>query len=229
MTVLTAETRLIGAGVALLPRVNLLPPEIAERRAFRRIQIGLGAAVLASVAVVGLLYVSSTQGVTSAQQELDTATAQQTTLTAQAAKFRNVTAVYAQAAAAQAQLTTALGDEVRYSQLLNDLSLSVPSNVWLRNVSYIQGASVGAPATVPVAGGVAPVGTFTVSGIGYSHDDVAAWLESIAGLKTYANPYFSTSTEALLGNTKAVVNFTTTADVTSKALSGRFTKPVGGK
>lgn len=230
MTVLTAETRLIGTGVGLLPRVNLLPPEIAERRTFRRIQFGLGAAVLASVGVVALLFVSASQSVTTANEELASETTKNTSLKADAAKFRNVTAVYAAAAAAQSQLTTAMGDEVRYSQLLNDLSLSVPSNVWVKNIAFSSSAPVAVvPGATGAAAPAAGIGTFTVTGVGFSHDDVAVWLESIAGLKTYSNPYFSNSTEALLGLTKKTVNFTSTAQVTPAAYSGRYTKPLGGK
>lgn len=228
MTVLTSETRLIGSGPALLPRVNLLPPEIAEKRAFQRIQMGLGAAGLASVAVVGLLYVSANQSVSSANEELASAKSEGVTLQVQAAKYRDVTAVYAAAAAAQAQLTTAMGDEVRYSQLLNDLALTVPSSVWLKSVAFAQTAPPpGAAAGAVPAAGTPPIGTFTVTGVGFSHDDVAIWLESIAGLKTYSNPYFSNSTEALLG-TRKTVTFSSTANVTSSALSNRYTKPVGG-
>ena len=62
---------------------------------------------------------------------------------------------------------------------------------------------------------------------GFSHDDVAAWLESVAGLKTYDSPYFSNSTEALLG-TRRTVNFTSTATVTHNAYSHRYDRPVGG-
>ncbi|MGB8649506.1 MAG: PilN domain-containing protein [Mycobacteriales bacterium] len=231
MTVLSSETKLLGGPTTALPRVNLLPPEIAEQRAFRRIQFALGAAVLASVAVVGLLYMSASHSVSSANSDLAAATQQNTSLQSQVAQFHDVTSIYAQAAAAQAQLTTAMGDEVRYSQLLNDLSLSVPSNVWLTSVAFTQGGS-SVPAAAAAAAAAAPgaptqIGTFTVSGVAFSHDDVAVWLESIAGLKTYANPYFSSSTEALIGTRKSV-NFGSTAAVTSAALSGRYTKPAGG-
>ena len=34
-----------------------------------------------------------------------------------------------------------MGDEVRYSQLLNDLSLSIPTNVWIKNLSYTSSAA----------------------------------------------------------------------------------------
>jgi Tfp pilus assembly protein PilN len=213
-----------GSTVTLdsLPRVNLLPPEIAEGRRVRRIQVGLGGAVLGAVGIVALLYVAASSSVSSAQSDLDAATASNTRLQAETARYRDVTAVYDRAAAAQAMLTQAMGEEVRYSRLLTDLSLSVPENVWIKNLTFAQAA-------VPAAVGssVSGIGTMTVTGIGFKHDDVAVWLESLAGQKAYTNPYFTSSTEALLGKRKTV-NFNSTATLTTAAYSGRYTKPAGG-
>lgn len=225
MTGLTLDGK-TGTASQLLPRVNLLPPEIAERATFRRIQGGLGGGVLAAVAVVALLYVSAAGSVSKAETEKSTATQQQTSLQAETAKYSSVTATYAQAAAAQQQLSSAMGDEVRYSQLLNDLSLSVPSNVWLKSLAFAQQAPVAATPATPAAaavGGTTPIGSLTVTGIGFSHDDVAVWLESLATVKTYQDPYFSVSTESLLGSRKTV-SFTSTTTLLSTALSHRYDK-----
>ena len=223
-----SETRLVGTSLSLLPRVNLLPPEIAEKAAFRRVQIGLISAVFAAIGVIGVLYLSAASSVDSAQGQLNSASTTHSQLETESNNYSAVTGVYARAAAAQAMLAQAMGDEVRYSQLLNDLSLSVPAKVWVKNIAFTQ-TVVGAPAAGAAAATMAPagIGTFTATGIGFSHDDVAVWLESIAGQKTYTNPYFSNSTEALLG-TRKVVNFTSTASITSAALSTMYTKPAGG-
>lgn len=222
-----------GQAVTLdsLPRVNLLPPEIAETRRFRRIQMGLGGAVLGAVGIVALLYVAASSSVTSAQEEVDSANATNASLQAETAKYRDVTAVYARAAAAEAMLTQAMGEEVRYSQFMNDLSLTVPEKVWLKNVTFAQ-TSAAAPTTAAASAAASPfaaagIGTVTFTGVGFSHDDVALWLESLASQKGYANPYFSSSVEALLG-TRKTVNFTSTATLTPAAYSGRYSKPAGG-
>ena len=220
-----------GAAISLdsLPRVNLLPPEIAESRRLRRIQLGLGGAVLGAVGIVALLYVAASSSVSSAQSDLDAANAKNTALQSQTAQYSAVTAVYARAAAAQAMLTQAMGEEVRYSQFLNDLSLSVPDNVWVKNVAFAQtpGTSAAAPGAGATALTPAGIGTVTFTGVGFKHDDVAVWLESLSSQKGYANPYFSSSTEALLG-TRKTVNFTSTVALTAAAYSGRYTKPAGG-
>ena len=228
MTVLTSSEARLGMTNAQMPRVNLLPPEIAERAMFRKVQMGLGAGVLAAVGVVGLLFVSATHGVSTAQGSLDQENAKSAQLVSAKAKYANVTTVYNAAAAAQGQLTTAMGQEVRYSQLLHDLSLSVPSTVWLKNLTFTQ-TPPAAPGGAPAAAGAAPaaLGTVSFTGIGFNHDDLALWLESVANLKTYSDPYFSNSTEGLIGQRK-VVNFSSTANLTPAALSGRYTKPLGG-
>jgi Tfp pilus assembly protein PilN len=223
VTVLTSETQLTWGTTATLPRVNLLPPEIAEKRAFRRIQFALGAAVLGAVGVVGVLYFGASSSVSHAQSDLTASQATNTQLQGQVAKYADVTAVYAAAAAAQASLTSAMGDEVRYSQMLNDLSLTIPDNVWLSSLTFASAAP-----TTPI-GGVAStsIGTLSASGTAFSHDDVAVLLDSLMGLKTYANSYFTNSSESLLGK-RRIVTYAVTADMTPAAESGRYTKPAGG-
>ncbi|MDX6266238.1 MAG: type pilus assembly protein PilN [Frankiales bacterium] len=235
MTVLNTETRLIRGLATEMARVNLLPPEIAERAAFRRVQVGLGVAIAAAVGVVGLLYVSASHGISSAQQDVDAASAQSTRLQGQVSSLQNVTATFAAADAAEAQLKTAMGDEIRWSQMMNDLSLAMPSNVWLKSLTFTQtppaaaAVTSGTPAAAATnaSAAAAPIGTFTVTGIGYSHDDLALWLESLGSLKTYADPYFSSSAESLL-DTKPIVTFSSTANVTPDALSNRYNRPAGG-
>lgn len=214
--------QLQGTGLVVLPRVNLLPPEIEVRRRFRRIQYGLGAGVAATVGLVALAFVAAAGSVSAAEQELQAANAENSRLTAESAKYADVTAVYAQAAAAEAMLTEAMGTEVKYSTLLADLSLSVPENVWLESLVFTQAE------VAPGVGATEPgIGSVTVSGVGFSHEDVAVWLESLAGQPSYTNPYFSSSTESLIGP-RTVVEFASTATLTPEALSGTYTTPAGG-
>ena len=222
MALLTKKDEAVGTGLVTLPRVNLLPPEIEERKRFRRIQVGLGAGVLAAVGVVAAGVVLASASVSSANEELEAATAEGSRLQAETAKYADVTAVYEQSAAAQAMLAEAMGEEVRYSRFLSDLSLSVPENVWLTSLTFAQ-----APVE-PAVGATEPgVATLTVNGKGFSHEDVAMWLESLAAQKTYTDPHFSSSTEVLIGERKAV-EFTSTATLTPASLSGRYTAPAGG-
>ena len=198
-----------------LPRVNLLPPEILEAARFRRVQAGLGLGVVAAFALVGALYVSATGAVSDADRQLQAATSEQRALQGQIATYHDVTAKYAAAATAQQMLVQAMSSEVRYSRFLNDLSLSMPENVWLTNATWAQDASSSTG-----------LGTVTITGVARSHDDVAGWLEQLAAQRGYAAPYLQSSTEVLL-DTQKVVNWSTTVVLTADALSARYTK-VGG-
>ena len=221
MTVLNTEARL-GMTTGQMPSVNLLPPEIAETAMFRKVQLGLGGALVGAVVIVGLLAASAAHGVSTAQSSLDKATTQNATLTKQVASYSNVTAVYNAAAAAQKQLTDAMGQEVRYSQLMHDLSLSVPSSVWLKSLTFTQ-----TPPAVAAGAAASPaIGNVAFTGVGFSHDDLALWLDAMANLKTYSDPYFATSTESIVGP-KKIVTFSGTMNETGNALSNRYSK-LGG-
>jgi Tfp pilus assembly protein PilN len=217
----------------VMPRVNLMPPEIAEAAKFRRFQLAMGAAVLAAVAVVGALYVNAHSGVKGAQSELDAAKAENTSLQGQLTSLAGVKCVYSQVSAKQTMLQTAMGGEVRWSFWLTDLSLKVPDNVWLTNLSAQQTATglvtAGAPATAtptPVPGAASTIATISYSGTAFKHDDVATWLDALAKEHGFVDPYFTNSTEKLIG-TKPTVNFTGTVGVTDAAKSNRYNKSAG--
>ena len=209
---------------ATLPSVNLMPAEIAEAARFRRFQFAMGAAVLGAVAIVGALYVHDKSAVSAAQSQLTQAQQAHSAAQSQLSALHSVSDVYAQVAAKQAMVSQAMGDEVDWSTYLSDLSLRIPDNVWLLNLQITQSTAPAAPqpGTLTPTG----IGTITFSGVAFSHDDVATWLDMLAKEKGFANAYFSNSTKALIGK-KSVVNFSSSVDVTDAAKSGRFTKPAG--
>jgi Tfp pilus assembly protein PilN len=229
----TPEVRAEVSKLALtpsLPRVNLMPPEIAAAAKFRRFQFGMAGAVAAAVAVVAALYVQAHSGIASAQSALTASQARHDRLQQQLSGLSSVPQVYAQAAAKQAMLQQAMGGEIRWSFLLNDLALNVPANVWLTNVQATEsGVGTGtAPAAPGATNPLAPagIGTLSFQGVAFSHDDVATWLDMLAKEKGLINPYFSNSTEAQIGP-RTVVNFTSTATLTAAAKSNRYTTASG--
>jgi Tfp pilus assembly protein PilN len=227
----TTQTEL-AAGVAAMPRVNLMPPEIAEAERFRRLQLAMGGAVLASVVIVGALYMHARSGISAAQQEVSSAQAQQTTLQSKLNSLASVKQTFAEVQGKQALLSQAMGQEIRWSYVLNDLSLRVPSDVWLTGVQAGEatvgvGAQNGAAAASTVPGAAtSDIGTVDFSGIGFKHDDVAAWLDSIAKERGFTQPTFSSSSETAIG-TRQVVDFGSSVILDSSALSNRYVQKAG--
>jgi Tfp pilus assembly protein PilN len=224
----TTQTEL-AAGVAAMPRVNLMPPEIAEAERFRRLQLAMGGAVIASVVIVGALYVHAKSGISAAQQQVSAAQAQQTSLQSKLNSLSSVKQTFADVQTKQQLLQQAMGQEIRWSYVLNDLSLRVPSDVWLTGVAASESTTgVGTPSggTTSTLPGATTVGIGTVSGVGFKHDDVAAWLDSIAKERGFTQPTFSSSTETAIG-TRPVVDFGSTVVIDPKAYSNRYVQKAG--
>jgi len=217
----TTSTRVVE-----LPRVNLLPPEIFEKRQLQRAQAGLGVVVVAALVGVGFVYVSGGSAVTSAKSRLAASQATQTTLQSDLNTLSYVTAEAAQAQAAQNMLTQATASTIPFSTYLADLSLLTPKNVWFTAVTLT--SSVGAGTIPDPTAAPATVGTMTFSGQALAHNDVATWLDSAAKEVGFANPYFSLSTEAVIPGTgtapgstpKTWVMCSSAVNLTSAALCG---------
>jgi Tfp pilus assembly protein PilN len=207
-----------------LPRVNLLPPEIAESARFRSAQIVMGGAVVAVVvAVFGLWYLASGE-VSSAQDQVNQAQAANASLQHEAATYANVPTVYAAVDALKAQRAQAMGQEIRYSFLLKDLSLSMPAGVWLSNVTVTQTVD---PTTTPPTGawGTPALGTVTFSGTTLTLPQVAGWLETLGRQRGYTDPYLTSATQVTTPITG--YQFTSSVALTSKALSNRYSAKAG--
>ena len=226
---LSATAAPTGAGAAngtatfVLPRVNLLPPELAQLARLKRLQGGLAGSLLATVGVVVLLSSAASESVRTAADDLDTAVRTGSSLRAETATYAEAAAVHTRAAEAEAVLSSVMAQEVRYSELLNALGRTVPDDVWLKDVTFTQTA----PADAATAAGPAPLGTVSFTGVAFSHDDVAAWLEALATQQGFTKPSLSGATTSELGE-RDVVTFSSTVELTDEVLSGRYTTPAGG-
>jgi Tfp pilus assembly protein PilN len=208
---------------ATVARVNLLPPEIAEKASLRKAQIAMVGTGLAAVAVVGALYVQQTGNVASARKAKVAAVADQAKLTKDLAGLQHVRDTYAKVDAAKATLASAMQYEVQFSSYLHDLTLTIPDNVWLASIT----ATVTPPTAAAGSAVLDPgVGSITFVGVSVTHEDLGAWLDSLTKEKGYANVYFTQANEALIGPRK-VVNFTSSINLTTAALRNQYSKGAG--
>jgi Tfp pilus assembly protein PilN len=213
----------------VLPCVNLLPPEIAERRRANIVKLRLGGVVVAAAAIVGVVYFQVAGGVGPAQHRLDVAAAQQTTLQHQISALSNVTKTQKELEAAKEAVSKALGNEVRWSRYLNDLSITLPSNIWVTNVAITENgvpggaASNSSAATAASAASDSGLGTLSIQGDALSFNDVAVWLETLAKEKGYTNVWLTQGNTQVIGD-QNVIQFTSTVTFTPDVLSKRYTQ-----
>jgi Tfp pilus assembly protein PilN len=198
-----------------LPRVNLLPPEIGEKRRLQQVQGGVVAAVVLSIAAVAFLDVQGGHSVTAAKQKVNTAAAKNSQLTRQLASYSDVKTTAAQLAASQALLSQAMSTEVQWSTYLADFSVILPPTTWLTSVTMSSTLPAGSLTSSTAAPG--EIGTVSVQGVAMKYDNLADWLDSLKPERGLASVYFSNAAEQYIGATKTV-GFQASANLTSDAL-----------
>lgn len=209
-----------GPGTGAVPRVNLMPPEIAESARLRQVQLVMGVAVLLAVVIVALLYMHEHSKVNGAKSQLTAAQDAQAGLNSKLASLASVKETFQEVQDKQSLLNEAMGSEIRWSGVLSDLSLRIPHNVYLTSMTATE-ATFGVPATPANTPGTT-IGTVVFAGNALRHDDVAAWLDALAKERGFADPTFSTSSET---GTGTIVSFSSSVNVTSSAESGRYSTP----
>jgi len=144
-------------------RINLLPKEILERRKYERFYPWVAIAAIAVIAVIVLIYavLLIQVGAKNRSLEQDQATAKQ--LQDQAQAFAVFEQNEQQLQGRKSTVESALQGRVRWGRLCNEISLVLPSELWLTKFSGTQstdsgpydpqtGEYVGFPATVSLEG-----------------------------------------------------------------------------
>jgi len=219
-----------------LPRVNLLPKEIKERRLAQRQRGGIAIAFVVLLALLGLWYVRESQKLTEARQEADRERAVATGLRASKAELQPYAALGSQIAAAEQLRAKVYARELRFSGILQDISAIIPGDVWLTQMSVALketgaegGAAAAAAALTPGSPGAgSPVASITFTGAGLGHVDVGSFVRALStgpkkrGSRVYLNPYFTASQKDAEEGGETTVTFSATVDLSQAAFSGRF-------
>jgi Tfp pilus assembly protein PilN len=205
-------------------QVNLLPPELRARQQTRRqatLIAGAGAAVVVLLVAFWFLQGQKLSGVNDdiAAQNLTNSGIQ-----TQIDELQNFQQLQAQAAAQQALLTKAFAGEVSFSQMLMDLSRTIPSDAYLDSFNASLAAPVaGAVATTPTT---TFVGSFTASGAADGFESLASWLTRLESVKGWVNPWFSSATET--GPNTGLYTFSSGVDLSDDSLTARGREGVQG-
>lgn len=186
--------------------VNLLPREEAKRsfEAKRGVVFGgVGGAALAT-AVLASMMISAGGAANSKQEELDGLRAQIAAIpTVPVVDTSTEDALAADKGARVGALSAALSGRIAWDRVLRQVSLVLPEDVWLTNLS----------AAAPDATQAAATGTgFTLTGATYSQYGVARFLSRLAVLPDLENVRLQSSQSQLL-NERELVQFTILADV----------------
>jgi Tfp pilus assembly protein PilN len=202
---------------------SLIPPVIKRRRAVGDAKRRVGIALLLLAAIVAVFFVIGRLGLVSARTQLATAQAGLRAAQAEQMKYSEVPAVYAAVDAARAELSQAMGNEVQVARLLSDLGVIIPPDVALTSVSMVTGGDAleALAEDAPAAEEQILVGTADFSGEAVSFNDVSAWIDTLRAQPDYQNVLL---TEVSRDDTTGMYTFSSSAQLTDQALSGRFVR-----
>ncbi|HEX5616482.1 MAG TPA: type IV pilus assembly protein PilM [Acidimicrobiia bacterium] len=198
---------------------------------------GGAAAAAVLVALLAVPTLARQNEINDAKDERDTVLAQNTRIQNDIQQLSEAQAKADQLDALEAQLNTLLASDVSWARMLQEISRTIPNDVWLTSfqATLQQGPVGGVGTTVPTedtagettdtptAPPVTPAisGTVSITANGLGFPSVAAWLQRIASMPSFADiwvPQANSATE----NEREIVTFTSTGTITDAARSNRL-------
>lgn len=206
----------------VMPRVNLLPPEIGEAEAFKRTRLILAGAVVGVVALLGVGYGLASWDAARAADELAAEQATTQRLTTEKGKYAQVTEVKNKTDAVRKARTTAMATDVLWAQQVDQIVGEMPADMTFTSMSIaFDPASASASAATNPLANPTVLGTISVEALGNNHDTAVAWVEAEGQHKGFTDVHLSASTVADL-NGQVKTSFSTTMRFTPQLLSGRY-------
>lgn len=208
----------------LLPiAARLLPTEIISIRRTKAVRSRVIAVLVAVTLLLGGWYAFARYQVQEAKDDFGAAVAKQAAMIADQNNYSEVVQTQTSSNAISSRLSALLADDLRWAGLLSSLRGSAgASGITLTGMSGALHSSGGDAAAgqnaLPGVSTSATIGTLTITGIGPDKDAVAQYVDRLADVAQFANPYLTNVTSAQKG-----VQFSMQVDITAQARGGRFT------
>jgi Tfp pilus assembly protein PilN len=202
-----------------MTQVNLLPAEVKQRQRTRRATGLIVSGAVAVVALLFLLFVMQSARLGKAEDELTAQQQVNTGLQAQIDDLQKYADLKAQVSDRQALVAEALQDEVLWSGALRDVSMVIPSNMWLISMSGTVSVQTGEAPTTSSAVATSDsglIGSIQFSGSAFSQPTIAEWLKRLNKVDGWVNPWISQSAKGATAN-ETTYQFTGSVDLTSGA------------
>ncbi|WP_163274685.1 PilN domain-containing protein [Cellulomonas iranensis] len=174
-----------------LPQVNLLPPEVRAARSLAVVKRWLVVALLVTVAVVGLAYVSAVFVRSAAESRLADAESQTVALRAEERKYAEVPQVRGAIDQVTAARQAATATEIQWLPYLDAVSAVLPDDVRIESFAATGPAPTG-PAQQPTGPlDAASIASFSFQGQSTTVPDTAAMLDGLASVPGMHDPWVS--------------------------------------
>jgi Tfp pilus assembly protein PilN len=203
-----------------MTQVNLLPSEVQERTRVRRQTLFVASAAAAVVGLLVLVFVVQLARLTKANDELAAQQQTNTELGGQIADLQQFADLQQKVADKEALVASTLNGRILWSGVLRDVSLVIPGDMWLTNLTgSLDTTALAVPGGTSQAGGttVAPalIGSVQFQGTSFSRPVLAKWLTRLEEVEGWVNPWISSSSRA--SNESVEITFSGSVDLTVDA------------
>jgi len=194
-----------------MTEINLLPSTLRDRQRARRRTGGIAAAFVVIVLLLAGAYLYENSRLTSENRKLDAQNALNARLEGEIGRLQRFEQLKSSVDAKQVLVTQLVTGEVLWSGVLHDLSMIIPSQVYLTQFSGTVTTQSGSSDTAVSPNGL--VGSLTFGGVALTYPDVSQWLTRLEEPTGWRNAWVSSGTkDPSLG-----ITFNGTVDLTSQA------------
>jgi Tfp pilus assembly protein PilN len=175
-------------------QVNLLPPQLRQRQAIRRLTTIVVAAGLGVLLLIGVFYFLQSQRLAAAEDDLAVQQDTNNGLQAQINELQPYADLQAELAAKEALVQTLFLNEISWSSALLDISRVIPDASYLTNLT----GQVTAGTAPPPAGEAADttlIGTMSFTGVARETETIATWLTRLEQVQGWVNAWVSSAQE----------------------------------
>jgi Tfp pilus assembly protein PilN len=207
-----------------MTEVNLLPPEFRQRHRSRTLTRQIVMGVVAAVLLVAVIFVVESSKLSQAQSDLAAQNAANAALQTEINSLQRFADLQAELTMKQQLVTNLEADEVEWSGVLHDLSMVMPSDVFLTGFTGQITIGSGGWETAPSDTGL--IGNMQFQGVSLNFPNVALWLDRMVNVDGWANSWVtsaaavtSDSSSSSSGSTNATtgVQFAGSVDLTPAA------------
>lgn len=177
-----------------MSQVNLLPPQLRQRQAVRRLTTIVVAAGLAVLALIGVFYFLQSQRLADAEDELAVQAETNNGLQAQIDELQPYADLQAELAAKEALVQTLFLNEISWSSALLDISRVIPDASYLTNLTGQVTAGTVPPPTGEAADSTL-IGTMSFTGVARETETIATWLTRLEQVQGWVNAWVSSAQE----------------------------------
>jgi Tfp pilus assembly protein PilN len=199
-----------------MTQVNLLPADVRRRQQTRRFT---GIVITAGAIVVGLLIVVlflQASRLSSANNKLAAQEATNRALQTRIAGLAQFKQLKAQLSAERSLVMGLTSGQVKWSGALQDVSMVIPSQMYLTSMSGTLNQAQG-PGPAPPAAGAGLVGSLQFQGFATDQQSVALWLTRLESVKGWVNAWITTDTRTMDPSGRLLYQFSGSVDLTMDA------------